>query len=385
VTSCGAWKSTARDTTSRSIVIWVSRPTRLDRAPRTSSWLAPGSVSIRADARGVASRAVAGGSGITPDDIGGKGDGVDGGGDARGGSGARGGAARGTGGMPGFVPGRVASSTCVSARSGLVPGNVPGFVPGFVPGAGVGGRGRIASRGGGGGSFGAVGDGGGGGNGGAVAARGAGRSPGAGGLVGDPLPPRAPEPSEPDCEATPDVTRAHRGVASTRRHDNRPGAGVRSVARMLGTASRLRDLPRWAPAPLAALAVVGLAGCPTVDLGETPADPGVCRPDALEFRDVIWPEYLAPADTNRSCVGMSGCHDASDGRSALRLETDVAGDPTAHDRNYAVVIRFLNCGTPDASSLLTKPLAGLDPHGGGDIFPNIDDPAVMAFEAWLQP
>jgi hypothetical protein len=39
-----------------------------------------------------------------------------------------------------------------------------------------------------------------------------------------------------------------------------------------------------------------------------------------------------------------------------------------HDSNYNVVSRFLNCGTPEASSLLTKPLSGVDPHGGGDLF-----------------
>ncbi len=147
---------------------------------------------------------------------------------------------------------------------------------------------------------------------------------------------------------------------------------------MLGTASRL-------PRATVALTLLSLAGCPTVDLGDTPADPGVCRPDMMEFRDVIWPEYLAPTAPERSCVSMSGCHATGNGRSALRLETDVAADPAALDRNYAVVIRFLNCGTPEASSLLTKPLSGVDPHGGGDIFANVSDPAVMAFEAWLLP
>jgi hypothetical protein len=133
---------------------------------------------------------------------------------------------------------------------------------------------------------------------------------------------------------------------------------------------------------LAIAALLGLTGCPTVDLGDAPPDPGVCRPDPMEFRDVIWPQYLASAEPARSCVGPSGCHAIETGRSALRLE-DPGGDPAAHDRNYAVVTRFLNCGTPDASSLLTKPLAGVDPHGGGDIFPSDDDPAVVAFLAWL--
>ncbi len=129
--------------------------------------------------------------------------------------------------------------------------------------------------------------------------------------------------------------------------------------------------------------VIGLSGCPTVDLGETPPDPGVCRPDPTYFREEIWPIYLAPADETKSCVGQSGCHAADTGRSALRLETDVS-DPLAFDRNYRVVTRFLNCGSPSASSLLTKPLFGVDSHGGGDIFMDSDDPAVLVFENWFQ-
>jgi hypothetical protein len=47
-----------------------------------------------------------------------------------------------------------------------------------------------------------------------------------------------------------------------------------------------------------------------------------------------------------------------------------------------VVTRFLNCGSPDASSLLTKPLSTSDQHGGGDIY-NAGDPEVTAFETWF--
>jgi len=126
--------------------------------------------------------------------------------------------------------------------------------------------------------------------------------------------------------------------------------------------------------------LLGLAGCPTVDLGDTPPDPGVCRPDPGTFRDVIWPEVLAPSGAD-SCVGQSGCHALETGRSALRLE-DPTSDPTAHDRNYNVVTRFLNCGSPDASSLVTKPLSGVDPHGGGDLFDPGDDPVVTLI-TWI--
>lgn len=126
-----------------------------------------------------------------------------------------------------------------------------------------------------------------------------------------------------------------------------------------------------------------LTGCPSVDLGEDPAPVGQCRPDRDYFRDEIWPTYLAPADPVRSCVGQSHCHAADTGRSALRLETDTS-DPTVFDRNYEVVTRFLNCGSPDASALLTKPLGELDAHQGGDIFVDSSDPAVDTFRLWFE-
>lgn len=77
-----------------------------------------------------------------------------------------------------------------------------------------------------------------------------------------------------------------------------------------------------------------------------------------------------------------GCHDSQSGRSALRLSSNVPAD---HDRNYQVVTRFLNCTTPMASELLTKPLAGVEAHQGGDIFPNAADAAVIDFQGWFGP
>jgi hypothetical protein len=122
-----------------------------------------------------------------------------------------------------------------------------------------------------------------------------------------------------------------------------------------------------------------LAGCPTVDLGDQPPDPALCRPDMAYYKDHIWPEFLAPADTTRSCVSQSGCHQAATGRSALRLETN----PVDDTRNYEVVTRFLNCASPEVSPLLGKPLKGADPHGGGDLFPTTSDPAVVVFLGWF--
>lgn len=129
---------------------------------------------------------------------------------------------------------------------------------------------------------------------------------------------------------------------------------------------------------LSALAL--LSGCPTVDLGDTPPDIGQCRPDRQYYIDVIWPNYLAPSAAARSCVAASGCHDAQTGRSALRLSSAA---PVDHERNYQVVTRFLNCSTPLSSELVTKPLAGIEAHQGGDIFPNAMDPAVVEFQNWF--
>jgi hypothetical protein len=129
---------------------------------------------------------------------------------------------------------------------------------------------------------------------------------------------------------------------------------------------------------------IALAGCPTVDLGEPPPAPGLCRPDLAYYRDVVWPEFLAPAAVpTRSCVAASGCHQRANGRSALRL---IAAEPLAqtdHQANYDVVTRFLNCGTPEASSLLIKPLGGIEPHGGGDVL-TPGGAEEMTFLLWFQ-
>lgn len=142
---------------------------------------------------------------------------------------------------------------------------------------------------------------------------------------------------------------------------------------------------RWHSLYLIPLALVALlAGCPTVDLGDVPPDPGQCRPDRAYFRDVIWPELLAPADPMRSCVDAAGCHRRDDGRSALRLTVPADGqlDQVDYDRNYDAVVPFLNCGAPESSSLLTKPLSGIDSHAGGDLFDPNSEPDTR-FQMWF--
>lgn len=132
---------------------------------------------------------------------------------------------------------------------------------------------------------------------------------------------------------------------------------------------------------LGSVAALALSGCPTVDLGDVPPDPNVCRPDRGYYEDEIWSNYLAPTAPTNSCVAQAGCHNATNGRSALRL--DITPD---HDRNYATVTRFLNCNTPEASGLFTKPLSTEDPHGGGNVLvpgDPLDDQAIAVFRGWF--
>lgn len=136
---------------------------------------------------------------------------------------------------------------------------------------------------------------------------------------------------------------------------------------------------RTAAIVVGSVALGCLAACPTVDLGEDPSNPGVCRPDPAYFRNEVWPKFIKVPSDPMSCAGAAGCHREADGRSGLRFDSSSTPDL---DRNYRVAIRFLNCGTPSASTLLTRPLAGEDSHGGGDIF-TMTDPQVAVFEGWF--
>src|SRR4051812_35420404 len=58
------------------------------------------------------------------------------------------------------------------------------------------------------------------------------------------------------------------------------------------------------------LGVVGLvAGCPTVALGDTPTDSGLCNPAGglTYFQDQIWPKYVVRNNPTTSCNRL-GCH-----------------------------------------------------------------------------
>ena len=61
----------------------------------------------------------------------------------------------------------------------------------------------------------------------------------------------------------------------------------------------------------AGLALLG-AGCPTVDLGDTPTDINLCNPaGGLDyFTAEIYPKFIRPGDTN-ACTQNGGCHNGS--------------------------------------------------------------------------
>ena len=126
---------------------------------------------------------------------------------------------------------------------------------------------------------------------------------------------------------------------------------------------------RYVPWALACSLTVLATGCPTLDLGEAPIAPGACRPDPGYFEDVLYPQYIA-AGGAESCIGDSGCHDATNnGRSAFQIAPVTDPNlPGAFDDAYAATTTFLNCGSPDISPLLTRPLSGRDSHGGGELF-----------------
>ena len=121
-----------------------------------------------------------------------------------------------------------------------------------------------------------------------------------------------------------------------------------------------------------------LCGCPTVDLGDDPPDVGLCNParGAQYFQDEIVPKYLKLQDKTNGCGRSSACHDRSHGL-ALDLNNPMS---TA---NYRLTLNYLNCGQPRQSQLLTKPLAGEDGHGGGDLIQN-GSTEMMVFLMWFQ-
>jgi hypothetical protein len=122
-----------------------------------------------------------------------------------------------------------------------------------------------------------------------------------------------------------------------------------------------------------------LSGCPTVDLGDTPTEIGLCNPagGVQYFQDQIWPNYVIRTDPAKSCAKVGTCHVGGGNGLDFPAQIDYAA-------SYKRSQIYLNCGTPAASLFLTKPLTGVEPHSGGDLFPDVNDPAVQIFLAWFK-
>jgi len=133
---------------------------------------------------------------------------------------------------------------------------------------------------------------------------------------------------------------------------------------------------RWA----LACCVLLLCGCPTVDLGDDPPDIGLCNPAGgmPYFETEIVPKFLNLADQTNGCGRDGGCHNRAHG-----LAFDLTPANLASTANYRVALQYLNCGSPRQSSLLTKPLAGEDGHGGGDLIQN-GSTEMTTFLMWFQ-
>lgn len=131
-------------------------------------------------------------------------------------------------------------------------------------------------------------------------------------------------------------------------------------------------------APCLALALAA-TGCPTVDLGDTPEDIGLCNPrGGIDyFQDVIWPMYVRDGQA-MACTAAGACHVLGAGN-LLGYKTN----PPDFPANYRSTLIHLDCGTPMMSKFLTKPLGGIDGHGGMDIF-QPGAPQVQLFLDWFR-
>jgi len=125
-----------------------------------------------------------------------------------------------------------------------------------------------------------------------------------------------------------------------------------------------------------------LAGCPTVDLGDQPAELPLCTPvkGYDYFVSDIWPKYIN--NTKKNCLdSMPGaCHANTGGMMVL----DPSG-PTMD--NFDKVRAELNCTLSTSSTFYEKP-CGLTSHFGnmgGPIFNCPSDPEPTDFLAWFTP
>jgi hypothetical protein len=140
---------------------------------------------------------------------------------------------------------------------------------------------------------------------------------------------------------------------------------------------------RGMPLPFLLLGGALLAGCPTVDLGDTPTDINLCNPAGGRdyFVAEIYPNFIRGDDPGnmKSCTQANGCHADGDGNAP-----NFRFGPRRDDNfNFRQAQQYLECGNEGMSPLLTKPLIGIEGHGGGDVFTSASDPEVLTFLGWF--
>jgi hypothetical protein len=140
-----------------------------------------------------------------------------------------------------------------------------------------------------------------------------------------------------------------------------------------------------------ALGALAVSGCETIDVGPATAQLSNCEPPPGFFVSDVWPKFF----DHYGC-GKSGCHDASTGRSAFRLQsltgviaplpTDPPSSwPAAWAANLLSVENNLDCAAPSASAVLVVPENQSGGHGGGTVVTGADVAADVAlFRMWLQ-
>ena len=158
----------------------------------------------------------------------------------------------------------------------------------------------------------------------------------------------------------------------TGRHERRPPW---TTSRTEGGAARTIAATIAAAGALAAAAAVGgavtVAGCSTVDLGDSPADINACRPSQRYFVDHIWPELLNMTFEGKTC-GQSDCHGTQARQLVVIAPTSTPTPPVPlppgsdWETLYISTTRQLRCNNIRGSDLYTRP-TGIAKHDPGKL------------------
>jgi hypothetical protein len=151
--------------------------------------------------------------------------------------------------------------------------------------------------------------------------------------------------------------------------------------------------PAFLRALFAAAALLGAAGCQTVDLGAPPADVNASEPGIQYFASTVWPMFLAMDYGGKHCYDSS-CHDLGS-RTPLTL-TDISSElplpspppnPLPPDlvADYTQASQQMNCSDVADSKLLIFP-ENIQVHGGGQLIDPSSQQAtdtLTLLETWV--